>query len=140
MGCRVIRCLIATAALTILAHEPAVATQQNLRQLQGPDLQLLRGPGSDIGASVRALRPADQRPEGRDAVVIEQVTRGGPADMAGLRAGDIVTEFDSQTFTTPAQFRSVVRDTAPRHSAKVIYWRDGRLRETTVTPVAATVR
>jgi S1-C subfamily serine protease len=126
--------VIAAAVLTMLAHEPATARQQNLRQPQGPDLLLLQGPGSDIGASVREFRAADQRPQGRDGVVIEQVTRGGPADAAGLRAGDIVTEFDSERFTTPAQFTRLVRDTAPGRSVRVTFWRDGRFRETAVTP------
>jgi S1-C subfamily serine protease len=81
--------------------------------------------------------PENRRPQGQAGVLVEQVVRGGPADSAGLRRGDIVTEFDGIAITDPVQFGKVVRDTPPRRSVKVIAWRDGNRREMFVAPVAA---
>ena len=102
---------------------------------QGPDSLILQGPGSDIRASVSIL-PENRRPEGQPGVVIEQVVRAGPADNAGLRRGDIVTQFDGIAITDPVQFGKVVRDTPPGRPVKMIVWRDGVRREVFVAPVA----
>ena len=115
----------------------ALAGNRQAGNRQGPDSLILQGPGSDIRASVVAL-PESRRPQGQAGVLVEQVVRGGPADSAGLRRGDIVTEFDGIAITDPVQFGKVIRDTPPRRSVKVIAWRDGSRREVFVAPVAMT--
>jgi len=112
----------------------ATGAQQNLGRVQGPDSLILQGPGSDIRASVTAL-PVDRRPQGQTGIVIDQVVRSGPADAAGLRSGDIVTEFDAVAITDPVQFGKVVRDTPPGRRVKAIVWRDGNRREVFISPV-----
>jgi len=105
---------------------------------QGPDSLILQGPGSDIRATVSVL-PENRRPQGLTGVVIDQVTRDGPADTAGLRRGDIVTEFDAIAITNPVQFGKVVRDTPPGRRVRAIVWRDGVRREVFVAPAAGTL-
>jgi hypothetical protein len=123
------------AVVIAIGVTAATAAPQNLGRLQRPDSLLLQGPGSDIGATVSIL-PEGQRPQGLSGVVIEQVTRGGPADDAGLRRCDIVTEFDAVAITDPVQFGKVVRDTPPGRRVKVIVWREGTRREILVAPIA----
>jgi S1-C subfamily serine protease len=123
-------------AITVAA--PAVDAE-NQRRMQGPDSLILQGPGSDIRATVSVL-PENRRPQGLTGVVIEQVTRDGPADTAGLRRGDIVTEFDAIAITDPGQFNKVIRDTPPGRRVKAIVWRDGVRREVFIAPVAGTLQ
>ena len=113
----------------------ATAASQNIGRTRGPDALILQGPGSDIGAVVSVL-PVDQRPDGRGGVLVEQVMRDGPADTAGLRRGDIITEFDGVGITGVAQFGRVVRDTPPGRRVRAVVWRDGVRRDVFVTPTA----
>jgi S1-C subfamily serine protease len=113
----------------------AAAASQNIGPTRGPDSLILQGPGSDIRAAVGVL-PVDQRPAGLSGVLVEQVTRDGPADTAGLRRGDIITEFDGVSITGVAQFGNVVRDTPPGRRVRAVVWRDGVRREVFVTPTA----
>ena len=139
MGTLFIRLVIGAASLVTL-FDAAMTAQGNPSARQGPETLLLQGPGSEIRASVRELRPGDTRPVPTGGVVIDRVTRGGPAELAGLRSGDAVTEFDSVTVTDPKQFDRLVRDTPPGRKVKVILWRVGTRREVFISPIAATPR
>ncbi|MGH9253172.1 MAG: PDZ domain-containing protein [Vicinamibacterales bacterium] len=130
--CRIQTAMGAVALVGTLLAPSAVA---RVPQGRGPDSLILQGPGSDIRASVSIL-PENRRPEGQAGIVIEQVVRAGPADTAGLRRGDIVTQFDGIAITDPVQFGKVVRDTPPGRPVKVTMWRDGVRREVFVAPVA----
>ena len=124
------------AVVFATSFTPATAAQQFFGRVRGPDSLILQGPGSEIRASVTAL-PTDRRPQGQTGVVIEQVDRRGPADDAGLRRGDIVTEFDGVAITDPVQFGRTVRDTPPGRRVMVVVWREANRREIFITPVVA---
>jgi S1-C subfamily serine protease len=126
--------VIVSALAVLTVFTVSTAAQQFFGRVQGPDSLILQGPGSDIRATVSVL-PENRRPQGANGVVIDQVTRGGPADNAGLRRGDIVTEFDAISITDPTQFGKVVRDTPPGRPVKMIVWRDGVRREVSISPV-----
>lgn len=125
-----------TALVVVTTFATTSEAQQYFGRLQGPDSLILQGPGSEVRATVSVLAEA-RRPQGLTGVVVEQVARGGPADNAGLRRGDIVTEFDAISITDPAQFGKIVRDTPPGRAVKAIVWRDGARRELFISPVAA---
>jgi S1-C subfamily serine protease len=130
--------LIGALLFAMAITAPALAAE-NQRRTQGPDSLILQGPGSDIRATVGVL-PESRRPQGLAGVIIEQVTRDGPADAAAVRRGDIVTEFDDIAITDPVQFNKVVRDTPPGRRVKAIVWRDGVRREVFIAPVAGTLQ
>ena len=140
MGTLMISIFVGAVNLTALPH-PAVNAAGSESLQQTPDMQILQGPGSEIRASVRDLRPADRRPSpAATGVAIDQVVRGGPADVAGLRRGDVVTEFDSLPVTSLKAFDRLVRDTPAGREVKAVIWRDGVRREVMISPVAATGR
>ena len=58
--------------------------------------------GQDISSSVAS---AYNMPEG---VYVYQVVSGSPAEKAGLRQGDIITEFDGQTITGMSQLKQLI--------------------------------
>jgi S1-C subfamily serine protease len=125
------------SSVVVFALSLTVTTtaSQNIGRTQGPDSLILQGPGSDIRATVSVL-PVSQSPDGLSGVLVEQVVRDGPADTAGLRRGDIVTEFDGVSITGVAHFGRVVRDTPPGRRVRAVVWRDGVRREIFVTPTA----
>ncbi|ASU82688.1 PDZ domain-containing protein [Nocardiopsis gilva YIM 90087] len=69
---------------------------------------------------------------GGDAVI-----PGGPADKAGLEAGDLIVEFDGQKVADSTELRLLLSQKQPGDKVKVGYERDGKKRTTTVTLGAA---
>ncbi len=61
-----------------------------------------------------------------DGVPLAGVTDGGPAQAAGLRAGDVVTEVDGVNTTTADGLIAAIRFHAPGSTVTVGYLRDGR--------------
>ena len=110
--------------------------------LEFPFDRVLRGPGSQIGVSARELKPSEtewrQRLpfpcESLDGVIIDEVHVNGPASRAGLMKGDIIIEFDAQPVSGLRQFYRLVEETPPDWTVKVIFVRDGKAREISVTP------
>lgn len=66
-------------------------------------------------------------------VYISDVEKDSPAEKAGLKSGDVITEFNGQHIEGVVQFRRVVRETAPGHSVSLAVWRDGRSQSLNVT-------
>lgn len=65
--------------------------------------------------------------------LINEVTEGGAAAAAGLRAGDVVTEFDGIPITNQVDLTAQVRAHAAGSEATVVYVRDGKTATATVT-------
>jgi|SRR5580704_10653471 serine protease Do len=63
--------------------------------------------------------PADR------GVLLSDVQKDSPAAKAGLKSGDVITEFDGQHVEGALAFRRIVRETPPGRSVEVAYWRDG---------------
>jgi len=58
-------------------------------------------------------------------VRLDQVDPSLPADMAGIKQGDIVIEFDGVAIRTPAELHSRVRRAIPYETIDVVVMRDG---------------
>ncbi|MGB6431776.1 MAG: PDZ domain-containing protein [Candidatus Acidiferrales bacterium] len=59
-------------------------------------------------------------------VLLTDVDQESPATKAGLKSGDVVTEYDGQRVEGTMAFRRMVRETPPGRSIAIGYWRDGR--------------
>ncbi|MFC6081399.1 trypsin-like peptidase domain-containing protein [Sphaerisporangium aureirubrum] len=70
---------------------------------------------------------------------LEPVIPGGPADKAGLKAGDIILEIDGTPMTQPSELIVTIRSKAPGSKVAVKYQRDGQVRTATVTVDAVAV-
>jgi len=60
-------------------------------------------------------------------VFLDQVYEGGAADVAGLRAGDVILEIDGHPIDQPNQLLSTVLQKRPYSKALISYWRSGKI-------------
>ena len=64
--------------------------------------------------------------------LVSSVEKGGPAEKAGLREGDVILGFDGQTIDSAGQLPSAVAATDPGKAVAVQVWRDRANREISV--------
>jgi len=91
------------------------------------------GRGSHIGVAVEDLEEADAR-QIKGGVRVETVSPDGPSDKAGIKAGDIITEFDGERVRSTLQFSRLVMETPPSRQVAVSLSRAGQRVSVTVTP------
>ncbi|MFN7022582.1 MAG: trypsin-like peptidase domain-containing protein [Phycisphaerales bacterium] len=87
----------------------------------------------------RNERELDSRGIRTRGVFVSRVEEGGPADRAGLRAGDVITSIGGKATPTIAVLRSVIITRTPGERVKVEAWRDGKLADFTVVVGELTV-
>jgi serine protease Do len=95
------------------------------------------GHGSRIGITVADLEESDNK-QAKSGVVVETVDSGGPADKAGLKVGDVITEFDGDRVRTVRQFQRLVMEAATGRSVSVAVSRGGQHMTLNVMPELST--
>ncbi len=65
--------------------------------------------------------------------LVRNVESGGPADKAGVEAGDIITRFDGKTFDKSNELPRIVGATKPGSKVSLSVWRKGASKELTIT-------
>jgi serine protease Do len=70
--------------------------------------------------------------DGTNGALIADVVAGGPAERAGLRVGDVVTEFDGKPVDSPKTLGRLVAEQDAGSSVDVTVYRDGEARELAV--------
>lgn len=65
-------------------------------------------------------------------VLVASVTEDSPAAKAGLKAGDVITEFDGQRVEGALTLQRLVRETPVGRKVSFSIWRDGRAQSLTV--------
>ena len=61
---------------------------------------------------------------------------GGPADLAGLIGGDVITSFDGQVITEEDQMEGLLKSTPIGKTVDIIYIRDGVTKTTKLTTIS----
>ncbi len=64
--------------------------------------------------------------------LVASVTKGGPSEASGLKAGDIILELNDTKGKEMRELPRLVAETKIGSKAKVTYWRDGKKATTTV--------
>jgi len=85
-----------------------------------------------LGVRVTAVDPAVAEQLGYKSskgALVQEVDLGKPADKAGIKAGDIITEFQGQKVEDSNQLRNLTSQTAPDTTVKLRVWREGSERE-----------
>ena len=98
--------------------------------------------GASLGVSGRDLQSeeATKAKVSSGGVYIENVTADSAAARAGLKAGDIVTDFDGERVRSALHFTRLVRETVPGRAVKVTVVRDGNRQTLDVTPEEGRLR
>ena len=118
--------VVALSAIALVYATRADAQDRPRFSFQGFDLPLV-GPGSSIGITVR---------DADSGVVVQEVRGDSPAFRAGLKQGDVVTQFDGERTRSAAQFTRLVRETPPGRSVKITVLRDGASQTMDISPEA----
>jgi serine protease Do len=71
----------------------------------------------------------------KTGVVVADVVKGSPAEKAGLKRGDVITQFEGKAIENSIELRNMATATAPGKTAKITIVRDGK--EQTVTATLA---
>ena len=69
----------------------------------------------------------------KNGVLVQQVQPGGPADKAGLKAGDIITTIDGRAIKDGDDLVNEIASRRPGSTIRLGYLRDGKQADTTVT-------
>lgn len=71
--------------------------------------------------------------KGTQGALVQDVEAGQPAERAGIKPGDIITEYQGQRIDDSSRLRNLVAQSAPGSTVKFKLWRDGSERELTAT-------
>ncbi len=69
----------------------------------------------------------------KGGLFVAGVVAGGPAEQAGLRQGDVITEINGETATTNVQLQELTLTKQPGDTVTINYLRDGAAGKATVT-------
>jgi serine protease Do len=92
----------------------------------------IAGRGAHIGLAVEDLDETDAKQN--RGVRVETVTPDGPADKAGIKAGDVISEFDGERVRGTVQFSRLVQETPAGRQVAVVLSRGGQRMNVNVTP------
>lgn len=116
-------------AAELSAQAEEMASQVEQLATQEPGVMVF---GEDSGwlgveiAEVTADKAKELKLAKERGVVVVSVEPDSPAAKAGLKANDVVTEYESQEVEGTVQFRRLVRETPPHRTIRLTIWRDGR--------------
>jgi serine protease Do len=91
--------------------------------------------GSQIGVTLRDLDADDQKTgKAGSGVMVESVETDSPAAKAGIKANDVVVEFDGERVRSSRQLARLVQETVPGRSVPIAAMREGQRVALTITP------
>jgi serine protease Do len=70
-------------------------------------------------------------------VVVEEVTKDSAAEKAGVKAGDVIVQFDGENVRSAAQLTRLVRESVAGRNVKMGVFRDGKRMDLDVTPAVS---
>lgn len=86
-----------------------------------------------LGVSIQPLTKSLVRhfglPAGAKGALITEVIKNGPAEKAGLRSGDVVTEIDGRAVADTRALQNLVAETRAGSTVNVKVWRNGAIKE-----------
>lgn len=88
-----------------------------------------------IGVRIQELNPELARSFGLDkaeGALVAEVDKGGPADKAGVEAGDVIVAFNDKPIRDSKDLPPIVGAVRPGSDARIKLWRQGKSLELTV--------
>jgi serine protease Do len=126
---RTLKTLTGAAVAIALVLVPSLHGQSTARAAgqdrRARELTILGGRGGELG-----LRITDAKAGG---VQVEEVLPGGAAEKAGVKAGDVIVEFDGERVRSTRQLARLVQETPPGRAVKATLSRNGRTENVQIT-------
>ena len=94
------------------------------------NVMVLDGRGSQLGVMVSDL----DAKAASSGVKIDEVNDDSPAERAGIKAGDVVVEYDGERVRSARQFTRLVQETPEGRSVAIGLMRDGKKQTVNATP------
>lgn len=129
-----------TLAGALLLAAPVAAPARAAAQDREPVVRAFEfaGRGARIGVTVAEIEGDDAKTP-KSGVVVETVSTGSPAEKAGIKTGDTITEFDGERVRSVMQFSRLVQETPAGRSVAVALSRGGQRMTVNVTPETRTL-
>ncbi len=87
-----------------------------------------------IGVSIYEINDAEAQELGTVAgVYVKSVTAGGPADLGGIKAGDVIVKFNGTAVKTSDALGELIRECSVGDEVIITVYRDGEYIDLTVT-------
>jgi serine protease Do len=141
MFCLGLAGLVGTAVSTLDAQTWTIQAEPGRRvEVQRPDVLMLDGRGAQLGVMVSDVDPSTRQPSQANAdslragVRVDEVNAGSPAEKAGIKAGDVVVEYDGERVRSARQFTRLVQETPEGRSVAIAILRDGKRQTVNATP------
>jgi serine protease Do len=120
-------CWVASAAVLLVPASLPTSAQQpptppTFREAQMPETGWL---GVSI-EEVSEQKAQELKLPGVYGALVMDVGANSPSAKAGLKKGDVVTNYDGERVEGVIEFRRLVRETPPGRTAKLTVWRDAR--------------
>jgi S1-C subfamily serine protease len=114
---------VALTGLVVLGvvYAPSVSGQSSTNR----GVMVLDGRGSELGIRID---------DTGDGVKVGEVSPNGPAEKAGMKAGDIIVSFDGEKVRSGRQLSRLVRETPSGKAVTARIRRDGSEKDLKVTP------
>lgn len=90
--------------------------------------------GAELGITIKDLD--EQQAKTSSGVVVDAVAENSAAAKAGIKKGDVVTDFDGERVRSTRQLSRLVDETPEGRTVKTTVLRDGKRVELSVTPEA----
>ncbi|HYE88261.1 MAG TPA: PDZ domain-containing protein [Vicinamibacterales bacterium] len=97
---------------------------------EGGDVLMFESRGSQLGITISDV---DVKASAA-GVKIDEVDPDSPAEKAGLKAGDVVVEYDGERVRSVRQFTRLVQETPEGRSVTIALMRDGKRQTVNATP------
>jgi serine protease Do len=123
--------LAIAAAVSSLSAQARVQIEPRNKEARA--FAMLDGRGAELGVMVSDV---DAKSNG---VKVDEVHQNSPAEKAGIKAGDIVVEYDGERVRSARQFTRLVQETPEGRSVAIALMRDGKKQTVNATPEATTM-
>jgi len=103
--------------------------EPQVRVSSEPALAMLGFGGPRLGVSIRDVTKDDvtkMQLAGAGGTIIEEVTKDSAAAKAGLKAGDVILQFDGENVRSAKQFTRLVGESTTAHAIKIGVMREGK--------------
>ena len=129
MKTKLILTFAAAITLPLMADDPAKKPAPK----QAPNAEVFKieaaAQGTYLGVAMDAipavLRAQLNLPEGI-GVVVSFVAKGSPAEKAGLKANDVLTQMDDQLIINAEQLQTLIKGKKPGDDVSLTYYRQGK--------------